>query len=496
VLSNTLLLLACWVCGQNPAIPVLDFATGTLEGWVGEGFSLLRIGAKDSDGTYILSSQDPGPAGKKGLLHRAFVVPPGARAIHFKACAIRTGAELEDGPIDVLLLASGKRVVPKQVSTTAGWQTTLAILPPRKGAADEYRWLVSSYAGQMLRIALVDEDDRPGCHLVCSGFRIVRDDAQDGNKFTQFMVDLAARHHLAPMRPFESAHFTAMSNADEGFSELRLGDCEQMYSFFYDHFRRKGFALQSPAGKLMVAIFDTQAGFDAYLGQKMPVDIIGIYHPGTNRFVMYDFGQNREYITQKQRAERQGREISSLLDRQRYLSSIQRRARDIRSNANTGTIMHEVAHQLSFNFGMLNREGDVPLWAAEGLACYCEVTRNGSWQGIGEPNPERLHELAGLARGEESFIPLRKLVESERWMRIKDAKLFSRHYAESWALFSMLMEERPRALRVYFDLIYSRQTNERRAADFEEAFGTSWAEHDRNFEQYVKRIVRQYGNLK
>jgi hypothetical protein len=310
------------------------------------------------------------------------------------------------------------------------------------------------------------------------------------------MVDLAARHHLVPMRPYDSPHFTAMSNADEGFSEMRLGDCEQMYTFFYDHFRRRGFDLQPPAIKLMVAIFDSQAGFEAYLGQKLPVEIVGIYHPRTNRFVMYDFGQNRDYITQKEKAEKRGREIRSSFDRQRYLTAVQRQTKDIRSDANTGTIMHEVAHQLSFNFSMLNREGDVPTWVAEGLACYCEVTRNGSWQGIGELNPERLRDLAGLVRGDESFIPVRKLVESERWMKIQDAKLFSRHYAESWALFSMLMEEQPHALRAYFQLIYSRQTNERRAADFEEAFGTNWAEHDRKFEQYVRGIVRQYGNLK
>jgi hypothetical protein len=453
-----------------------------------------KVGTRDSVSGYIVSSEDQG--GRKGLLHCAFVVPSGARAIHFKACAIRTGSELEDSPLDVVLLASGKRVIPKEVSTAAGWQTASSVLPPRQGTAREYRWLVKSYVGQTLRIALVDEDDRPGCHLLCSGFRIVRDDSHNGEEFTQFMVNLAAQHNLVPVRRYDSPHFTALSNAEEGFSELRLGDCEQMYSFFYDHFRRKGFGLQPPPGKLMVAIFDTQAGFEAYLGQKMPVGIIGIYHPRTNRFVMYDFGQNREYVSQKQKAEKRGREITSSLDRQRYLTTVQRQAQDIRSDANTGTIMHEVAHQLSFNCGMLNREADVPVWIAEGLACYCEVTRNGAWQGIGEPNPERLKQLASLVRGEASFIPVRKLVESERWMKIQDAKLFSRHYAESWALFSMLMEERPQALRAYFELIYSRQTNERRAADFEEAFGTNWAQHDRKLEDYVQRIVRQYGNLK
>ena len=36
------------------------------------------------------------------------------------------------------------------------------------------------------------------------------------------------------------------------------------------------------------------------------------------------------------------------------------------------TLVHEATHQLSFNTGLLNREGDTPLCIVEGLGTYGE----------------------------------------------------------------------------------------------------------------------------
>src|SRR5262249_26080110 len=267
---------------------------------------------------------------------------------------------------------------------------------------------------------LIDEDDRPGCHLVCGGFELVSAEQQERRDFSEMMVNLAAEHHLVPMVRYDSKHFTGLSNAEEAFSEQRLQNCELMYDLFFDHFRRKGFAIRPPSARLMVAIFDTQSGFEAYLGQRIPSTVTGIYHPTTNRFVMYDFGQNRAYVSARQSAEQRARRIGSQVDRQRYAGTVQRRARGVRSDATIATIMHDVAHHVSYNCGLLNRQGDVPLWLAEGLACYCEATRDGSWQGIGEPNPERLQCLAAAVNTGVQFMPVRKLVESTRWLSISD----------------------------------------------------------------------------
>ena len=47
-----------------------------------------------------------------------------------------------------------------------------------------------------------------------------------------------------------------------------------------------------------VAIFDSPQGFEVYLGQKMPVGISGMYHPGTNRLLLYDQSENRQLLAQ------------------------------------------------------------------------------------------------------------------------------------------------------------------------------------------------------
>src|SRR5262249_26096222 len=156
---------------------------------------------------------------------------------------------------------------------------------------------------------------------------------------------------------------------------------------------------------------------------------------------------------------------------------------------NVMTIMHEVAHQLSFNCGMLSREGDVPFWLAEGLACYCEPTDGGSWQGIGAANPLRQKTFPTALAARGKLIPLTDLLVHDDWMpSSRDNQTTLLAYSQSWALFRMLMEEQPQKLKTYLKLIYSRQTSERRLADFEQAFGHDVSGLRRRHEQYIQEM--------
>ena len=89
------------------------------------------------------------------------------------------------------------------------------------------------------------------------------------------------------------------------------------------------------------------------------------------------------------------------LDRERRIVRFGRFVNEHRNDTNISTIMHEVAHQLSFNCGLLNRTSDVPVWLAEGLAVYCESTIGGAWQGVGEVNPQRAGVLARAVNNED-----------------------------------------------------------------------------------------------
>ena len=171
------------------------------------------------------------------------------------------------------------------------------------------------------------------------------------------------------------------------------------------------------------------------------------------------------------------------------LVTLGRAENDRLSDANIGTMMHEVAHQLSFNCGLLSRTGDVPPWLAEGLATYCEPAFKGTWQGAGTPNYERVKALAAGLRDKGRLVPLESLVGSTEWRR--DSATVLTGYAQSWALFRMLMEERPKALRQYLALIYNRRTPDHRLADFAEVFGADLGKFEARYQAYVRGIAAE-----
>jgi hypothetical protein len=438
-----------------------------------------------------VSSRDTGAKGHSAALSREFVVPRDAAALRCSACAVLGKDCAAEGLLDIVLLRPGKGVVPKQVYTDQGWQKVPTLLPGQEAAPAEYMWTVGPYAGQTVRIGLLDQDERPGCSVYCSGFQFQTLDDLREQEFDWFMIGLAQKHNLTPMRRYTSRHFTALSNAGAGFSDWQLRNAELIYALFCDHFGRKGFEVHHPARKLMMALFDSQAGFDAYLGRPLSAHVSGIYHRGHNRLVVYDFGQNPAFQESKQKAERAGQRLAQSIERLRYQGAVDRAANQFQMDANQSTIMHEVAHQLSFNCGLLNRDADVPAWLSEGLACYCESSSDGCWHGIGEASPMRLQVLADCLHQKRSFLSLRELLENDRWVwPPRDAKAILLGYAQSWALFQSLIEEQPQALRNYMLQIYYQRTPERRLADFQQAFGTDLTGLERKHNEYIRNLVK------
>jgi hypothetical protein len=144
---------------------------------------------------------------------------------------------------------------------------------------------------------------------------------------------------------------------------------------------------------------------------------------------------------------------------------------------------------MSFNTGLLNREGDLPLWLVEGIATYCEATERGFWQGIGAFNTERLRSLRLAAKGQAELLPLRSLVENDQWLRRPGGMANAlMGYAQSWALVRMLIEEQPKTFRRYVESIWTRRTPDHRLTDFVEVWG-DLAKLERRHREYVKKLV-------
>lgn len=472
----TALLLIATMPAAADALPNFDFSSLDLSHWQGEGFQMTKAGASSRE------------AASQAILHRAFTVPADMEAIRFYAAAIRPDA-LKPGPIlDVYLEGAERRLIPKQVREGDSWKPVGALLPPRDAVQREYRWDLTGLEGQLVRIVLLDQDQRSGCYVACAGFHFVPRQHPPLKQFADHMLRLSREHNLGPVARFDSRHFTALSNADDDYVEHRLHNCEAIYALFYPHFRGKGFTVKEPADKLMVAILDSQAGFEAYFSRRLSSTVSGMFDVKTNRLVVYDYADNRGVRSARQKAERNASRIGQDLNKRRYLGEFNRKIASYHNDTNIGTIMHEVAHQLSFNGGLLNPEGDAPLWLVEGLACYCESTHNGNWSGIGEPNPVRAGTLAGVLNKKGKFIPLRDILSSDGWLRKKESSA-ALAYAQSWALFRMLMDERPADLKKYLATIYPRRTADHRLADFVSVFGHDLAGLEQQHSAYLRHIT-------
>lgn len=469
----------------NAALPTLDFASGKLTGWEGEGFTVVPFGSG-----HAVSSSEVGKP-RKAILHRTFVVPVNASAITFTAGLIRPEGLKEGEMLDIVLEGAGREFAPRDVRTAEGWIAAPKLLPPENRKLREYRFSVEPFAGRKMRLALVDSDERAGCYVIAAGFAVLTRDEINARQFAADMVKLQKSHGLAKFYRYDSKHFLALSNASAGDSEYRLYNCETIHSTFFEHFRKRGFAVKAPAEKMMVAIFNNQAGFDAYVGQSLGSAVTGLFHTPTNRLVVYDYATNKSFLEGKKRFDNAAKLGSSDLDRERRTLTFGRHVRDRRDDTNISTVMHEVAHQLSFNSGLLNRKGDVPVWLAEGLAVYCESTKSGAWQGIGEPNPRRAEMLAKKMKEKMELIPLRSLVTSDDWIRkatlVENVLL---GYSQSGALFRLLIDERPKQLKEYLHTIWSRRTAEHRLADFSAAFG-DLAKLEKRYQAYLREIVRK-----
>lgn len=465
----------------------LDFSHGTLKGWEGGGFYITAGNPRGPGPACGACSSDAGSPDRRGMIRFVFMVPAGVSQLTFQAFA-STPLRIEpDHRLDVVLAGEDKVPVPRQVRTSSGtWTPAPRILSRWQGKPRDYAWDVSHLQGHRVQVVLLDQDDRPGCHLYATGFRFLKATAFQDEEFFRYMVELEGKHGLAPVSRYDSKRFTAISNASEKFSMQSVRFCEVMYDLFYHHFQKKGFRLRHPGQTLMLAVFDGPDGFDAYLKTKMPAGVTGIYHQGTNRLVIYDLRENRALVKGRDEALKKakwGRKIDK--DKGKVVDSVYKHFDEIAKDLNVSTTMHEAAHQLSFNCGLLNRDGDVAAWLAEGLACYCEATDSGDWQAIGSFNPARVNDLRQPVAGRRPWIPLSKLIEADGWL---DGGQVLQGYAQSWALFHMLMHEQTPALRNYLSAVYPRQAPEYRLEDFRNAFGEIEA-FEKRYVAYMKKLV-------
>ena len=290
---------------------------------------------------------------------------------------------------------------------------------------------------------------------------------------------LARDAGLGPLHNTRSAHFLAVGDAPESHLRQALDICEALGEAFLVHFRGRGLTVEYPDRRLTVIALRDQDSYAALLGEA----------PGTDTMNHLREHRARRGWSQEELARRAGlsRAGISAIETDRLVPSVaaalalaealecrvedlfqlRRQAPkdvgghyDLETNrlvifdfrpqqqaiaaqaarVNLFTLVHETAHQLSFNTGILNRQADVPVCVSEGLATYVELWRPGVKNAIGGVNRQRMQAL----RQAEDWIQIGDLLADDTAFEPKTAQLA---YAESWLLVHYLLRASSRQPR-------------------------------------------------
>jgi len=113
-------------------------------------------------------------------------------------------------------------------------------------------------------------------------------------------------------------------------------------------------------------------------------------------------------------------------------------------------VLHEVAHQLSFNSGLQKRKVLYPLWASEGLAMFFERSFLIEYFKSSRYTEIRANQLVQLYN-KNKLIPLEKFISMSRLDQEDNAIDV---YAQAWGFFDFLCERKAMSLKRYFSDLY------------------------------------------
>ena len=308
-------------------------------------------------------------------------------------------------------------------------------------------------------------------------YRNVEEDAQREGKSVEEIVQKLL-DEFGPNAYFgTSKHFIYIYDVTNYFASWVALLSERVENV-YEHFAKYlGVGMTELKEPMVVIIFTNEGDFVKYMTKNDPSYAsrvnkpVGVYIHGTERncAVFYD-------ITQTDRT-KTAADFKNMSPEDVVLQILAHP----QGKSTLTTIIHEVAHQVSYNRGLFNRLGKSPTWAVEGLAMLFEAPVGGpevgGWKVTSDfgPNLRRIMEFQQYAgkKQNQGGIVLRNVVCLEDISGDTEGS-----YALSWALFSYLYKCYPDRLAKY---LYGTATTRRdsytrsdRIADFEYCFTNNW----------------------
>lgn len=300
---------------------------------------------------------------------------------------------------------------------------------------------------------------------------------------------------------FDTPHFVILSDCSREWTQSRGDLLERTRTQFFRVCERMGLPAVPHRHKLVCVLFNDHRAYQVFARAYDGLEarwVAGYYATLSNRVVFYNDASSPAYESLRDRLqayERQMREArtkaeEAVRNAQQDLAlrlhasaddldkQIQRERSRLGERAaahSTAKTIHEAVHLLAFNCGVQLPDRDYPFWLSEGLATAFETHQADEAFGpdralhVG-PRRERFEEL----RREGRLAPIERLItisEVPQW----DADTADAMYGQSYALFSHLYRENPRAIGAYLMALGAEPaghlTAERQVELFRQAFG-------------------------
>lgn len=236
----------------------------------------------------------------------------------------------------------------------------------------------------------------------------------------------------------ETKHFVIYSATDIDLS----GILEKSYERFYKDFRF-GINVKEPKTKLIVICFKSYKDMEEYGKIVDKTDLATVeayYSPKTN-----------------------------------IVALVKIKGKDLQ----TRIVTHEIAHQLSFNSGILDRRIHYPTWVGEGLSTNFETNSI-------EKIESTQYSFSSLKKHP---IALEKFAGELQELKTSPAEIFA-FYEQAWGLFKYLSEERPLSFDKYLkDISGNTDVTKQNEEEYKKIFVSNFGKLDK-----VQKEFLEYAN--
>jgi len=382
---------------------------------------------------------------------------------------------------------------------------------------------------QALRCALLIDPGHIKARRLLRTYKIHYAHLPDNEKARQKLLD----DHGDDFRIFCTEHYRICYNTTQAFAQFTGERLEKLYEEFMIFFEDRNFEPAPLTDRLEVVLFDSAQEFRGFSREISPKTTYstGFYISKTNRSYFYDSisENNSKYRQIKDKLLREQKKLSdfrqqvqenndpgtryifrdsnsseSKLDKRQALERLDRQENELQNeyaklhnfyrDQNITVTMHEGTHQLAYNCGIHSRYFQNPTWLVEGLAVFFENLGEQRGERPGQLNQNRF-QYFGKAYASGRLVPLKELLTRDNLFHLGgDSALTA--YAEAWALFYYLANQKHEKLFDYIFDLSLRMTHqnlpydyEHRLKDFEKYFG-SLTDLEQNWLVYMSNSIR------